>query len=95
MLQRVLFDKCWDATEKYSPGQMDLYDVDDLKWDDLIMVEARVTRYNSDKNGQKDKGKRSVNEAAWIARYDLICVNVLRSSSRKQVTKAPAASISI
>lgn len=73
------------------------YSVKRLKWDDLVMVEARVTRFNptEPKSGQPQRGRRSVNENEWVARYELMAINLLHSSNKKKVTDAPIASVAI
>lgn len=77
---------------------MDYYSVKKLKWNDLVLVEARVSRYhptNSNGDGKGTRGRRAVKENEWVARYDLVAVNLLHVSTKKRENKPVSASVSI
>lgn len=61
-------------------------DINDLKWDDLVMVEASVSRFVSNADSKYEPCK---------AEFELLAVNLLQKSHEKRIVDRGIASVSI
>lgn len=72
---------------------MNEFKVEGLKWDDLVMIEAMVTR--TCPNARRDPFTAGPGETAWTATFELVNINLLWSSTRQRETRPAKASTSI
>lgn len=84
------FDRCYNASERYeSKSKMSTLPIEDIKQNDLVLVEVNVGRYstsrdggpggNAQQRGGTSKAKR-VALAEWKPTFDLLSVSLLCSA---------------